>query len=122
EMTIPDVTGLLMQYESGALGTLSCSLVPQGEWDSGFKIVADGLLVTIDGPDARWVGDEKGEMKAAGDWQKNVLYELYDASLAGSTQTSVPYVEGVKSLVVSLAGYESVDRGGVPVAVAEVLS
>lgn len=121
EMTIPDVSGLLMQYESGALGTLSCSIVPQGEWDSGFKIVADGLLVTIDGPDARWVGDEKGEMTAPDDWQKNVLYELYDASLAGSTQTSVPYVEGVRSLAISLAGYESVDRGGVPVPVREVL-
>ena len=35
---------------------LSCSLVPQKSWDVGFKVVADGLLVTIEGANARWVG------------------------------------------------------------------
>ena len=48
------------------LGTLSCSLVPQKSWDVGFKVAADGLLVTIEGANARWVGDEEGEMKAGG--------------------------------------------------------
>ncbi len=118
---IPDVTGLLMRYEGGALGTLSCSLVPQATWDVGFKVVADGLLVTIEGPNASWVGDEEGEMKAGENWAEYVLYELYDQLLAGSTQTSVPYLEGVKSLAISLAGYESVKRGGVPVRIADLL-
>lgn len=121
EMTIPDTTGLLMEYEAGSLGTLSCSLVPQGEWDSGFKICADGLLVTIDGANARWVGDEESETEAEEHWQRLVLYELYDAAIAGETKTSVPYSEGVHSLAISLAGYESVDRGGVAVPVSEML-
>ncbi len=121
DFEIPDVTGLVMRYECGALGTLSCSLVPQATWDVGFKVVADGLLVTIEGPDASWVGDEEGAMKAGEDWPEYVLYELYDQVIAGSTQTSVPYLEGVKSLAISLAGYESVNRGGAPVNIADLL-
>ncbi len=121
EFDIPDVTALVLQYESGALGTLSCSIVPQGKWDVGFKVVADGLLVTIEGANARWVGDEAGEMQAAENWAEYVLYELYDQVIAGNTRTSVPYIEGVKSLAISLAGYESVNRGGVPVHVADLL-
>lgn len=121
EMDIPDVTGLVMRYESGALGTLSCSIVPQGKWDNGFKVVAEGLLVTVEGPNASWCGDEVGEMKAAECWPEYVLYELYDQVIAGSTETSVPYIQGVKSLGISLAGYESVKRGGCPVQVADLM-
>jgi predicted dehydrogenase len=121
QFDIPDVTGLLMQYESGALGTLSCSLVPQGSWDVGFKVVADGLLVTIEGGNARWTGDEEGEMQAAEGYDAYVLYELYNQLIAGSTETSVPYAEGVKSLAVSIAGYESVNRGGTPVLMSELI-
>ncbi len=122
EFEIPDVTALILEYESGALGTLSCSIVPQGTWDVGFKVVADGLLVTIEGPNARWSGDEEGEVQAAENWNEYVLYDLYDTIIAGSTETTVPYIEGVKSLAISLAGYESVNRGGAPVAVADLLA
>jgi myo-inositol 2-dehydrogenase / D-chiro-inositol 1-dehydrogenase len=121
EFDIPDVTALILQYESGALGTLSCSIVPQGAWDAGFKLVADGLLVTIDGPDARWSGEEEGELKAGENWGEYVLYDLYDSVIAGSTQTAVPYIEGVRSLAISLAGYESVRRGGTVVGIRDVL-
>jgi len=121
EFDIPDVTALILQYESGALGTLSCSIVPQGAWDSGFKLVADGLLVTIDGPDARWGGEEEGDLKASENWGEYVLYDLYDSVIAGSTQTAVPYIEGVRSLAISLAGYESVRRGGTAVEIRDVL-
>jgi predicted dehydrogenase len=121
EFDIPDVTALILQYESGALGTLSCSIVPQGAWDAGFKLVADGLLVTIDGPNARWSGEEEGELKAGENWGEYVLYDLYDSVIAGSTQTAVPYIEGVRSLAISLAGYESVRRGGTVVGIRDVL-
>jgi predicted dehydrogenase len=107
---IPDTTALALEYESGALGTLSCSIVPQGTWDVGFKVVAEGLLITIDGANARWSGDETGEATAADDWPVAVLYEFLDGVIAGE-QPSVPYAEGVKSLAVSLAGYESVRQG-----------
>lgn len=117
---IPDTTALLLRYESGALGTLSCSLVPQAIWDVGFRVVADGLLVTINGPNASWVGDEKGEATAEPNWVQAVLYEFLDAVQSGGT-TSVPYEEGVKSLAISLAGYESVKRGSLPVPLAELL-
>ena len=116
---IPDTTGLVMQYESGALGTLSCSLVPQAAWDMGFKVVADGLLVTIEGPNAKWAGDEEGEATADETWANNVLYDFLDAVIEGR-KPEVPYVEGVKSLAISLAGYESVDKGG-PVALRDLL-
>lgn len=118
---IPDTTALVMEYESGALGTLSCSLVPQAKWDVGFKVVAEGLLVTIDGANCSWVGDEEGALQAAEDWPAAVLYEFLDAVKAGSSQTSVPYAEGVRSLAPSVAGYLSRERGGVPVAVSELL-
>jgi len=116
---IPDTTALILNYESGALGTLSCSLVPQAAWDNGFRVVADGLLVKIEGPNASWVGEEKGEATAEPNWVQAVLYEFLDAVQSGG-QTSVPYEEGVKSLAISLAGYESVNRGGVPVDLAEL--
>lgn len=117
---IPDTTALILRYESGALGTLSCSLVPQATWDVGFRVVADGLLVTINGPNASWIGDEKGEATAEPNWVQAVLYEFLEA-VQGSGTTSVPYEEGVKSLAISLAGYESVNRGSVPVPLAELL-
>ncbi|NCQ32707.1 MAG: Gfo/Idh/MocA family oxidoreductase, partial [Armatimonadetes bacterium] len=112
---IPDTTGLVMEYESGALGTLSCSMVPQAAWDNGFKVVADGLLVTLEGATARWVGDEEGNLPAGANWANYVLDEFIAAVKDGTGKTSVPYIEGVKSLAVSLAGYESVKRGGGPV-------
>jgi myo-inositol 2-dehydrogenase / D-chiro-inositol 1-dehydrogenase len=116
---IPDTTALVMQYECGALGTLSCSLVPQAAWDVGFKVVADGLLVTIEGASARWVGDENGEAAPGADWANYVLYDFIDAVKSGKP-TQVPYVEGVKSLAISVAGYESVKSGG-PVALRSLL-
>ena len=120
-MEIPDTTGLVIEYESGALGTLSCSIVPQAKWDVGFKVVAEGLLVTIDGANCSWSGDEEGSMAADGNWPSGVLYEFLDVVKAGGTQTSVPYIEGVKSLAISVAGYESMKRGGGPVNIAELL-
>lgn len=116
---IPDTTALIMQFECGALGTLSCSMIPQGTWDAGFRVVADGLLVTIEGANARWSGDEEGSMEAGADWASYVLYELYDQVIAGETETSVPYLEGVRSLAISLAGYESVKQGGAAVNVGQ---
>jgi hypothetical protein len=93
--------------------------VPQATWDVGFKVVADGLLVTIEGASARWVGDEQGEAQPGPDWVNYVLYDFIDAVMRGS-ETEVPYVEGVKSLAISVAGYESVKRGA-PVAMKNLL-
>ena len=39
-LEIPDTTALIMEYQCGAVGTLSCSLVPRVAWDNGFKVVA----------------------------------------------------------------------------------
>lgn len=118
---IPDTTALIMEYESGAMGTLSCSLVPQVSWDNGFKVVAEGALITIDSANASWATDEgEGAMEAPGDWANAVLEEFVSA-VAGDGEVSVPYEEGVKSLAISLAGYESVARGCAPVELAEIL-
>ena len=114
-LTIPDTTALTMQYASGALGTLSCSMIPQAKWDNGFKVVAEGLMITIDGGSATWQGDEEGSEAAGEDWPSYVLYDFLDAVIEGRSQTTVPYDEGVKSLAISLAGYASVGRGGAPV-------
>jgi predicted dehydrogenase len=118
---IPDVSALILQYESGAMGTLSCSLVPQVAWDNGFKVVADNALVTIDGASARWRNEAGAVDEAApGGWENLVLIDFVQALLAGHAP-KVPYEEGVKSLAVSLAGYESEKRGCVPVELAELL-
>lgn len=119
-MEIPDTTGLVMQYENGAMGTLSCSLVPQAAWDVGFKVVAAGLLVTIEGANASWVGDEEGEMKAPDDWATYVQKDFISAVVEGRP-AGIPYDEGVKSLAVSIAGYKSVERGGAPVKLSELV-
>ncbi len=113
---IPDTTAMILEYRNGALGTLSCSLVPQAKWDMGFNVVADGLLVTIEGPHASWVGDEEGAAQADEKWANNVLFEFLDA-VQGRGEVSVPYSEGVKSLAVSIAGYKSAEQGGAPVEV-----
>ena len=117
---IPDTTALAMQYASGALGTVSCSIVPQANWDVGFKVVADGLIVTIEGASASWAGDENGSMNPGDDWAAYVLREFTDAVATGG-KTSIPYEEGVKSLAVSVAGYESVKKGGCPCDLADIL-
>ena len=113
--TIPDTTALAMEYESGALGTLSCSMIPQAKWDNGFRVVAEGLFITIDGGAATWAGEEEGSEGAGEDWTSYVLYDFLDAVKEGRKQTTVPYDEGIKSLAISLAGYASVERGGAPV-------
>lgn len=118
---IPDTTALVIEYESGTLGTLSCSMIPQVAWDNGFKVVAEDCMVTIDGPNARWKNEDgEGEMDAAKDWANAVLIDFINAVQSGGTN-EVPYEEGVKSLAVSLAGYLSVERGCVPVELAEIL-
>ncbi|NUQ01847.1 MAG: Gfo/Idh/MocA family oxidoreductase [Armatimonadetes bacterium] len=118
---IPDTSALILEYASGAMGTLSCSLVPQVAWDNGFKVVAENAMVTIDGANVRWQNEDGPfEEKAPADWTAAVLVEFTNA-VQGKGQTSVPYVEGVKSLAVSLAGYESVRRNNAPVELAELL-
>ena len=118
---IPDTTALTMQYECGALGTLSCSMIPQAKWDNGFKVVAEGLLITIDGANTAWAGEDEGSMAAGADWASYVLYDFLDAVKEGRKQATVPYDEGVKSLAISLAGYASVERGGAAICPQELL-
>ncbi|MFW6156443.1 MAG: Gfo/Idh/MocA family oxidoreductase, partial [Armatimonadota bacterium] len=118
---IPDTTALILEYESGAMGTLSCTLVPQVAWDNGFKVVAEGAMVTIDGPNATWTTDagETSE-QAPDDWHDAVLVEFTDAVAEGG-ETTIPSEEGVRSLAISLAGYESDERGNAPVELAEIM-
>ena len=59
-------------------------------------------------------------MKAGANYPAYVLYDFFDAVMAGK-KTEIPYAEGVRSLAVSLAGYESVKRGGAPVALSELV-
>ncbi|MBN2452340.1 MAG: Gfo/Idh/MocA family oxidoreductase [Lentisphaeria bacterium] len=118
--TIPDTTALTLRYASGALGTLSCSMVPGTAWDCGFRIVAEGLIVTIEGGDVRWRGSEEGTEAAGENWPSYVLYDFLDAVLEGRP-SAVPYDEGVRSLAISLAGYASAEAGGAPVATADIL-
>lgn len=118
---IPDTTALILEYESGAMGTLSCSLIPQVAWDNGFKVVAENALLTIDGPNVRWTNEDGPyEEKAEADWPNAVLIEFVRAVM-GEGSPSVPYTEGIRSLAISLAGYESVARGHAPVELAEIL-
>jgi predicted dehydrogenase len=108
--TIPDTCALIMEYECGALGTLSCSMVPGTAWDCGFRIVAEGLIVTIQDANVSWKGVESGEMKAGENWVSYVLYDFLDAVRDGRP-SKVPYDEGVRSLAISLAGYEAEAKG-----------
>jgi predicted dehydrogenase len=118
--TIPDTTAMTMQYASGALGTLSCSMVPGTAWDAGFRIVADGLIVTIDGGNVSWRGQEQGSLEAGDNWPSYVLYDFLDAVIEGRP-AKVPYDEGVRSLAISVAGYASVARDGRPANVPRLL-
>jgi len=118
--TIPDTTALTMRYASGALGTLSCTMVPGTAWDNGFRIVAEGLIVTIDGGDVSWRGQEEGSMTAGENWQSYVLYDFFDAVLAGRP-AAVPYDEGVRSLAISMAGHRSAARNSTPVNPVELI-
>ncbi len=120
--TIPDTTALTMEYASGALGTLSCSMVPGTTWSNGFHIVADDVLLTLDGGSARWAGKEQGSVEAGKNWQSYVLYDFLDAVRDGRAAATVPYDEGVRSLAISLAGYESAKRGGAAVCPAELIA
>jgi len=120
--TIPDTTALTLEYESGALGTLSCSMVPGTKWSNGFQIAAEGLLVTIEAGAATWSGDEEGSAPAGENWPSFVLYDFFDAVKEGRSSGTVPYDEGVKSLAISLAGYASVEQGGAVVNPADLLT
>lgn len=115
DFSIPDTTAMVMEYAGGAIGTLSCSMVPGTAWDSGFRIVAEGMIVVIDGGSVRWSGAEQGETKAGNNWPSYVLYDFLDAVSEGHPATTVPYDEGIRSLAISLAGYESVRQNGAPV-------
>lgn len=118
---IPDTTALILQYESGAMGTLSCSLIPQVAWDNGFKVVAENVLLTIDGPNVKWTNEDGAyEEKAPDRWYDEALIEFVRA-VKGEGAATIPYEEGVKSLAISLAGYESAARGNAPVELAEIL-
>ncbi len=115
-VTIPDTTALIMRFESGAMSTLSCSMVPQVKWDNGFRIVAEGLFAAIDGGNATWQDEDGAGSEPAGKgWADYVLYDFLDAVIEGRRETFVPYDEGIKSLAISLAGYASVEQGGAPV-------
>jgi len=118
---IPDTTALILEYESGTMGTLSCSMIPQVAWDNGFKVVAEDCMVTLDGPNAKWKNEDgEGEMQADAKWYDAVLLDFIKAVQTGG-KNEVPYEEGVKSLAISLAGYLSNERGCAPVELAEIL-
>ena len=48
--------------------------------------------------------------------QKDFISAVVEGRPAG-----IPYDEGVKSLAVSIAGYKSVERGGAPVKLSELV-
>ena len=121
-VTIPDTTALTLEYAGGALGTLSCSMVPGTAWNNGFHIVAEGLMVTISGGNVSWAGDETGSLDAGENWQSYVLYDFLDAVMEGRGATTVPYDEGIRSLAVSLAGYASQEQGGAVVSPQDLIS
>jgi len=123
DFEIPDTSVLMLSYQCGALGTLSCCMIPQATWTNGLAVIADGLRATIAGPvpDVRWETlDGAGEMAAEDGWSSHVLREFIDA-VKGDCPASIPYEEGMRSLAVSLAGYASTARGGAPVGVGEML-
>ncbi len=119
--TIPDTAALIMRYSSGAFGTLSCSMVPGTQWSNGFRIVAEGLLVTISAGNAEWSGEEQGSAGAGENWPSYVLYDFLDAVREGRSRTTVPYDEGVKSLAISVAGHTSEAGNGMPVNPADLI-
>ena len=120
--TIPDTTALTLEYASGALGTLSCSMVPGTQWDNGFRIVAEGLLVTIAGGNVSWAGEEQGSVAAGDNWASYVLYDFFDAVIEGRDATTVPYDEGIRSLAISLAGYASQEQGGAVISTQDLIA
>ena len=83
-------------------------------------MVAEGALVTIDGPNVSWQARMASSRGRARQLYDAVLTQFVDA-VQGKGEATIPYEEGVKSLAVSLAGYESVARGSVPVELAEIL-
>lgn len=120
---IPDSSVVLLRYETGALGTLSCSMVPQGSWTNGMTVAAEGLSASIGGPvpDLAWESlRSRGAARPERGWSSQVLLEFIGATLV-RCEASVPYEEGMRSLAVSLAACRSAEGGGAPVAPAEMI-
>ncbi|WP_407269723.1 Gfo/Idh/MocA family protein [Radiobacillus sp. PE A8.2] len=107
-INIPDVTSLNFTFESGAVGHLDCSLT-QPDHRMGLEILGKDFRVEVNGTDVTIVEKDKKTI-----FKSNVnFYEQQDKAFIEAVQTNdtkqilSTYENGIKTLAVTLAAYES---------------
>ncbi|MGQ9513452.1 MAG: Gfo/Idh/MocA family protein [Thermoproteota archaeon] len=109
--TIEDVSTVVMKFKNGAIGTLTSSCAAkEGGGFGGFTILAKNLQI-LAYRGYRLIEDGKStEFKETVD---PVLEEdkHFIRCVQSGTKTAVPYVEGVRTLEVTLAAVESAKTG-----------
>jgi len=119
DFDIYDVANVTVEFESGAVGTISTGCVmPQG-WKAGIEVQADGVMFELTPGKLRVTKPDVVEEYITS-WhplQNEYLIEsqaFVDAVASGDrTAIKSPYADAVKTLAISLAANESARTGKV---------
>lgn len=114
EIDFEDATATVMEHETGAISDLSASSASP-DWNSSFTVVGEGCRLTFDYMDGRLSGTVDGEEidletdvdpRAEQDRAFVEAVRKSDPNLPRS-----PYHDAVRTLEVTLAATESIERG-----------
>jgi len=113
---VEDTSALILNFKSGALGTVSCTCVLDKRWNSEVDFVARGLRVEVFlAPVAkmRWSNGSVEELDGAVDPYLEQDKAFIQAVRTGDTSSiRCDYEDAIASLRVSLAAAKSIESGG----------
>lgn len=112
--TAPDVSSVNFVFESGAVGHLDASFIPQPDYRSSLEIMGNNFRVTLDGISTLTIMEKDQTIihKSNTAFYKEQDEAFLNAILTGDRSLILaPYEEAMKTLEVTLAANESAQTG-----------
>jgi predicted dehydrogenase len=112
-MSIPDVTSVNLLFESGAIGHIDTSCIPQPDGRSSLEIMGRDFRLTINGTSLTiWDQEQNNTYKSDVNMYLEQDKALIEAIITGNRSLILaPYEEALKTLEVTLAANESAKSG-----------
>ncbi len=123
DFDIQDAITANLQFTSGAVGTISCTCMVDTWGQSSLRVLAHGFTLSIAGDSLTWAdSDGPGEYTKRVDGYTNEDDAFIQAIQTGdSSQIHSDYADALRTLAVTVAVNESVQRDGQVISVAELL-
>ncbi len=119
-----DATVANLEFVSGAVGTISCTCLSEGWGQSSLRVIAEKLMVSVEGGEGiSWVDEGgEGEYKKQVDGYQQEANAFVEAIMSGDrSEIYSDYADAVRTLAVTEATNRSIENGGEVVEISDIL-